>query len=341
MAALRLLKQSELEDVGIIKAVKYCIDHYRPAKNRVSVSDAADKYIEFNRERLDDDLISADYERSFRVALNHFRRAHGDMMMEQVTSEVVTDWIKSMNSGSPAPKTWNNARGYMSKFCKFCIMENMLCEDPVFAVEQRNPNRQLKQIEVAEATVLQAFFRKLDTEELNGFPPGSLCVLYALLTFAGIRPSIDGGEITRVEIADINLKSRMINLVASKTKNRTHGRHIHIQPNLYYWLERYLPTVEHILPPQPKKLRDLMRELRAEFGLGQNVLRHTFITNHVATFNSVGNTAIQAGNSEAVIKVHYLGLMDYEGSFDFWGIVPRDCDVGPLKPTQRGLLVEK
>jgi hypothetical protein len=37
-------------------------------------------------------------------------------------------------------------------------------------------------------------------------------------------------------------------------------------------------------------------------------MRHTFISMHVAKFRSLGEAALQAGNSEAIIKKHYLDL---------------------------------
>jgi hypothetical protein len=52
------------------------------------------------------------------------------------------------------------------------------------------------------------------------------------------------------------------------------------------------------------------------------VLRHTFISMHVAKFRSMGDTALQAGNSEAIIKKHYLNLVSPEEADAFWQIVP-------------------
>jgi hypothetical protein len=43
---------------------------------------------------------------------------------------------------------------------------------------------------------------------------------------------------------------------------------------------------------------------------------------HVAKFRSMGDTALQAGNSEAVIKKHYLNLVSPEEAYAFWQILP-------------------
>ena len=39
-----------------------------------------------------------------------------------------------------------------------------------------------------------------------------------------------------------------------------------------------------------------------------NVLRHTFISMTVGAFKSVGDASLQAGNSESIIRKHYLDL---------------------------------
>lgn len=42
-------------------------------------------------------------------------------------------------------------------------------------------------------------------------------------------------------------------------------------------------------------------------------MRHTFISKLVAKFRSIGEAALQAGNSETIIRKHYLDLKDAEG----------------------------
>jgi hypothetical protein len=44
------------------------------------------------------------------------------------------------------------------------------------------------------------------------------------------------------------------------------------------------------------------------FGLSHDVMRHTFISMFVGKFRSMGEAALQAGNSESIIRKHYLDL---------------------------------
>jgi len=55
-------------------------------------------------------------------------------------------------------------------------------------------------------------------------------------------------------------------------------------------------------------------------------MRHTFISMFVAKFRSVGEASLQAGNSAAIIRKHYLNLKSPAEAADFFGIVPHTAD---------------
>src|SRR5205814_4833175 len=103
----------------------------------------------------------------------------------------------------------------------------------------------------------------------------------------------------------------------AKTKD---VRQIVIQPNLAAWLKRYPIEKFPILPPNAF---DAVQEVRKKFAIGHDVLRHTFISMHVAKFRSMGDTALQAGNSEAMVKKHYLNLVTPAEAREFWQILPK------------------
>ena len=60
-----------------------------------------------------------------------------------------------------------------------------------------------------------------------------------------------------------------------------------------------------------------------QFNLSHDVMRHTFISMFVAKFRSIGEAAIQAGNSESIIRRHYLDLKTTAEAEEFWSILPR------------------
>jgi hypothetical protein len=93
-----------------------------------------------------------------------------------------------------------------------------------------------------------------------------------------------------------------------------------IQPNLAAWLRAY-PLDR--FPIVPVNLEFTRRVVAKKLGLTHDVLRHTFISMFVAKFRSLGEAALQAGNSETIIRKHYLNLKSTAEADQFWGILPQ------------------
>jgi hypothetical protein len=73
----------------------------------------------------------------------------------------------------------------------------------------------------------------------------------------------------------------------------------------------------------PRGFRRLRLKFRKQFALSQGVLPHTFISMFVAKFRSPRDAALQAGNSESIIRKHYLDLKTSAEVEEFFGIVPQ------------------
>ena len=97
-------------------------------------------------------------------------------------------------------------------------------------------------------------------------------------------------------------------------------RTIDIQPNLKAWLKPYAKRKARIHCPNFERG---YKKIRKHFGLGHDVLRHSFISYHCAQFQSVGGSALQAGNSEAIVRRHYLKMVSKKEAADFWAIAPK------------------
>jgi len=66
-------------------------------------------------------------------------------------------------------------------------------------------------------------------------------------------------------------------------------------------------------------------------------MRHTFISMFVVKFRSMGEAALQAGNSEGIIRRHYLDLKNQEEAEHFFGIVPGHVAAVPEKTSDKVL----
>jgi integrase len=154
-----------------------------------------------------------------------------------------------------------------------------------------------------------------------------------LCLFAGIRPGVPDGEITKIKPEDVNIDTGVISISADVSKVRE-PRRITIQPNLAAWLRAYPLSKFPIVVGNFKKRREKFRD---RFNLSHDVLRHTYISMFVARFRSIGEAAIQAGNSEAIIRRHYLDLKSTEEGAAFFEIMPKHAAVAataePPSPT--------
>ena len=118
---------------------------------------------------------------------------------------------------------------------------------------------------------------------------------------------------------DINLDTGVIHVEPEVSKVRM-KRNVDIQPNLAVWLRAYPVDRFPIVPPN---LEEVRTSIAKKFGLTHDVMRHTFVSMFVAKFRSMGEAALQAGNSESIIRRHYLDLKSATEAEQFFGILPQ------------------
>jgi hypothetical protein len=73
----------------------------------------------------------------------------------------------------------------------------------------------------------------------------------------------------------------------------------------------------------PRGFRRLRLKFRKQFDLSHDILRHTFISMFVGKYRSMGEAALQAGNSESIIRKHYLDLKSTAEAEAFFSIMPK------------------
>ena len=220
-------------------------------------------------------------------------------------------------------KTWNNYRNEINHFLKWSCESDLSTNRPyafqnpcesikTFTVKQIADQRD--SIAVTQADKLQRRFTAL-----MNWKNGDMVKFFALVYFAGIRPDADHGEMSKLAKREkelINLKTRTIHIPASVSKTKE-DRRIDITDNLLEWLKAY--EDRPILPTNHGKM---MRRVRKAFKIGHDETRHSFISYHVALHRSLGEAALQAGNSESMIKKHYLNLRPKEEGETFFSITP-------------------
>ncbi len=196
------------------------------------------------------------------------------------------------------------------------LLENPVTEIDRFTISMGIP-------EILTVQTAQDFMAHVENYRRNGNSPrGEWSLFFALALFAGIRPDFLHGEMAKLGklglASFVAMKNEVIRIPpeVSKVKDL---RQIKIQPNLREWLVRYPPETTRLIPKTPTLDYP---NIRRGFNLPHDGLRHTYISNHVGKFRSVGDTALQAGNSERIIKKHYLNMVHLDDAESFWKIVP-------------------
>lgn len=248
------------------------------------------------------------------IALDHVPRP---AVHEVTTADVraFLEGLRDKTGTAPAgPKTWNNYRADLHAFFAWCCHSSRrwIRNNPVSDIDKLKPGRGIP-------TALSLQQARDLMEQVASFEGGAMVPFFAIALFTGLRTG-PGGELHKLAVHPdrkrlIDLARGVIHVQPEISKTGQY-RQAMIRPNLKAWLKAF---PGEILPPNHDQMA---RKLRAKLGLPHDVLRHTFFSMHVAAFKSVGEAAIEGGNTESILKRHYLNLAAYKDGKEFWQIRP-------------------
>ena len=292
-------------------------------------------YLSKRAQDRDRTIISSRQYRTIKSELSWLNIALGQEKVSELSTERMQAYLeaprqhprqRSTPTETPSLKTWNNRRGLLGTFFAFCLGRDFIAENPILSIPQHRIKRRRATAQTLSAekagdlmTFLEAYDGLPSRRALSQRQPGFLVPFFALALFAGIRPDWKDGEISKVRPVNIDLANAVIRIEpeAAKTNEK---RQIKIQPNLKHWLKKY-PIPEDGAVPSSNPDR-ILRDIRQRFDLSHDVLRHTYCSMTVGAFRSVGDAALQAGNSEAIIRQNYLDLKTEAEADAFWRIMP-------------------
>jgi integrase len=327
--------------------------HYKPERSKKALVEAIEVYLKDVYRRFENDGLSSWQRDSIGYAMQrlefYFTKDGADpgFLLSDITTGALNEYLtivlrarirkrtagkksqeKRTSEDSYSNKSWNNNRGYLTAFFRFCQKRGWIVENPATELEnhRRRALRKSQNPEILRATEAAALMQYVEEHHEARLVP-----FVALALFAGIRPTWPDGEIARIETEDFIWEANVIRLEGVDTKTGR-PREVAISDNLRAWLTAYPIKDFPIIPPN---FRKLYLALRKRFDLGYDVLRHTYCSMLVGVDNSVAKAALQAGNSEAVLWASYLHLVQREEAAEFWKIMPRSSAAA------RGMLVPR
>jgi integrase len=166
-------------------------------------------------------------------------------------------------------------------------------------------------------------------------------VPYYVFTFlCGIRADVAGGEITRLDWADIDWTKREILVRAEVSKTKRRRRFVPISDNALAWLEAYRQrgglTSGPVVPFSAHILRKLSRRCRKDAGFRRGTVapgklwiqalgRHSFCSAWLAMHRDANQLVLISGHdSPTTMWEHYHRGMTQEEAEAYWSVRP--CD---------------
>jgi len=310
---------------SLAAAVEFYLKHQDAGKTTPVAFDYARRQFLISKERdgvRPRSLVQLD------ATLRQFETLVGkDAPVCEITTAEVERYLNGLRSRDgkhkAAAKTFNGYRADLNVFCVWCLEQTdtneqgqklrWLLENPVAAIKKKNV------VERDVPETLDASQARALMHHVESWKRGIMAPYFALALFAGLRTGPDG-ELHKLALHPeklrlIDLERGVIHIKPEISKTGQY-RQVIIRPALAAWLTRYG------LDLLPTGFDRHLKTIRKTRGLGHDVLRHTFFSMHVASFKSVGEAALEGGNTEAVLKKHYLNLATYTEGGEFWSILP-------------------
>ncbi len=302
------------------QAVDFFLKNHRPPKYVTTMNDALEHFIE-DKER---DGIRPRTLRGMKGVLKAFSDANENPEIHSVTPQMIEKYLRGLRSvdgTSPAKrKSWNTHRNDLSQFFAWSMKADLATNRPWCFTNPVEDVRVFSARQVAEQRPGKTTTSPDDLQHmlsaLMRYQGGKAVKFFVLSYFAGLRPEGELEKLAEREKELINLKTGKIFIPAAISKTKA-DRQITISKNLAVWLKAYSK-----FPIIPTNFHKLHWKARTHYQLKRDETRHSFISYHVAVHRSVGDAALQAGNSESMVRQHYLNLHTKEEGEAFFSIVP-------------------
>jgi hypothetical protein len=296
----------------LTQVVDYFFSHFKEADFKISLSEAVVAFRGAMEGNVRDRTLV-----QLKSTLNQFEKFVEDCYLHEIMTRDVERFLKSLRArdgaSAASPKTWNNYRADLHLFFEWCADKQRRWT--AFNPAADTPRHR---VETGHADVLTLEKARALMAYVSEYKAGKYARYFALSLFAGVRP---GGELDKLAAQPqlIDLKNLVIRLSGAISKTGK-ARQIRIQPNVYKWLTRYPGDIF------PVNFDREVKAIRKRFSLSHDVLRHTFCSAHVMALGSFAETALESGNSEPIIRNHYLNTMSKDEAQAFWAIAPQDTD---------------
>ncbi len=327
---------------SLADAARLWVKH-NPDGGAVTVSELVELYLSDLKRRNVRPATLADA----RIRLGKFAGDYGAVPVMSVTPENLAEWITLRGCG---PVNQNNHRRKLGALFSYAVKRRVVDANPVLAVEPVPTDATLP-------TIWQPARVESVLRAAQSFNPDMVPVL-AVMAWAGLRPH----EAARLDWQDVKLSERIIRIMPGTSKvrqarvvdvsdnlaawlapyQRDRGPIAPAQITINRWRVRLAAAAvvgiekvqarfakqDGLKGTEIKKKRlgwdaavQDARKADAELW-PHDILRHSCATAWLAANHDIHKLAEMLGNSAAVIRRHYKGMMTAKEAAQYWEIMP-------------------
>lgn len=240
------------------------------------------------------------------------------MNIVDITPGDISDALTAMTNG---PTAWKSGLRIINAVLSDQVKQGTLKENPcsrVVALKVKNDD-EVKIYAVEELKALFAACKPYDNGKDREC--GECAVPFALLAFAGIRPT----ELTRLSWEDVSMENSSIRLSGKVTKTGK-TRNVRINTTLKAWIET-VPIDKRKGRVIPGRWIFKATRVRKEAGLDgrefQDALRHSYGSYKLATENDLDALKADMGHQHCdVFFNHYHNALTATAAAPYWEILP-------------------
>jgi len=288
-------------DLVIEAAREYAKRHPQKMPQK-SVAEIVDGFIEAKQAQ----GVSRRYMEDLNYRLGRFKRD-----FQSNIAHVDGDQIRLFLAGlNLSPRSYNNFRLALITLFEFAKKRKYLSTDwdEFGSVEKMKGNGGAIEI-----------FAPEEISKLLAAASFDLIPFLVIGAFAGLRSA----EIERLDWRDVKFESGFVIIEAAKAKTASR-RQVEMHPNLRAWLKPYAKKEGRVYPHNDDWLYKMLRKASATAKVPwkHNALRHSYISYRVAESGDVNRTALEAGNSAAMIFSNYRELVSPQEAKRWFLIMP-------------------
>jgi integrase len=308
----------------IMDAVRFYLSHLDQMSVSVPFSVLAARVREEFVRRQGANEVSDRHAKTLRETMNKLEVKFGNRLVSEIKTEEVREWLLSLPL---AAKTRNKHRGYASQVFSLALDFGYTTVNPVTKIKKF---RERSSEENGEIHVLSAE----QTEKLFRAVPSEVIPFLTLSFFCGIRVA----TLCDLDWSEIKYDEKRVIVPRYKGKNDLRYR-VTLSENALAWLKPHVKKSGSILVPATATnrfskvkgrpsytaTRNRIKNTAADLGIAlpDNAGRNTFISMHVAHYESIDKTALEADNSAEIIKRDYLHIVTREDADKYWAIFPK------------------